>query len=153
MSNVMRHTNSTPSSAPRYFRATLVTALTVALLPAGLLWLSYSAYMSPNWEPLGDSGAVQGFAFLGVASAVTIGFVVIAFPMAARFLHTRGEFTTVRFIKVLAVWLASLSALFGFSLGGVLGSLTACFTIGLMLFFIVGLLALPFSPLWFKLAQ
>lgn len=149
----MRQASFPPTPSPRYIKATLITAFAVALLPALFLWSAYADYMSPDWDPSGDSGAVQGFIFIGIASALAVSFASVAFPMTARFLHVRGELTASRFVKVLAVWLAVLSGLTGLAAAGALGSFSGFFSVGLMVFAIAGVLALPSAVLWFKLAQ
>lgn len=145
----MRQVDPPHAPSPRYLRATLITAIAMALLPALFLWSSYTDYVSSDWGPTDDSGAVQGFIFIGISCILVVGFSSAAYPMAAHLLHARRELTALRFVKVLTIWLATLSGVIGFSLG----AFSSFFSIGLMFFVIASSLVLPFSVLWLRLAR
>jgi len=149
----MQSAEEPSSSPPRYVRATLGTSVAIALLPGLLLWSGYTDYHSPGWDPNSDSGAVQGFVFFGIAAAMAFAFALVAFPAAAKFLHTRGRLLRFHFFKLLVAWLAALSVVLGLAVGGMLGSFVMFFPVSLMFFFIASLLVLPFAALWLRLAS
>lgn len=141
------------SPSLKYLKATLLTALAVSLLPLTFLWVAYNDYQSPQWDTSGDSGVAQGIIFIGAAAALALVFASLAFPAAAKLLHRRSQFSRPRFVRVLSVWLATLSFLLAFAIAGILGSLSGAFAMGVVIFGISGFMVLPFTLLWFRLSQ
>jgi hypothetical protein len=141
------------SQPPRYLRATLVTVVPVAVVPALFVIAAYREYTSSGWDPNGDSGAVQGFAFCFVPAAIAIVFSAVSFPIAAASLQRQGRFSKPQFFKLLRVWLAGLSVLVGLTVAGASGSLFMAIPVSLFVFCIVALLAFPFAHLWLNLAR
>lgn len=135
-----------------YIRATVCTVVAVAIIPLVFVGLGYESMHSPDWDPNGDSGAVQGFVFISLACALAVFFACTAFPLAAARLKKQGRFVKSEFLKLLRIWLAIVSALLGLSLGA-MGSLIMFIPISLLCYCIVSLLALPFAHLWYKLAN
>lgn len=142
-----------PITSLRYVRATLITVCAVALVPAVFLGIAYSDYRSPNWDPVDDSGAVQGFMFIAAAAALSIAYSGIAFPLAARWLHARGRFTGANFIITHAVWLAFASLLAAAGTSLLLGEISVLLPFALLLFGLSAMLSLPFTALWLWLAK
>ncbi len=152
----MRHSELTM----RYVRATIITAVSVALIPAVFFAAAYWAVMSPDWDPNGDSGAAQGFGLFALAAFIAVASAVVVFPFVARFLIHRQRLTSLRFflysVGCFAIGSALLAAatapLLGYSLTKVSGWDHVA-TVFAMLLVGVTALAGPFCPLWLWLAQ
>lgn len=142
-----------PYFPPRYFRATVLTALAVAMLPVNVLVFGYLDYQSPNWDPVGDSGAAQGFMVLFLATLLAVCYVATAFPAAARRLHRLQKLSAGSFVKVLSVWLIVASALLSTVASLLVGGLWLVVPLTLILFSLGALLVLPFCPFWLWLAK
>lgn len=142
-----------PSSPLRYVKATLLTALAAAMLPVGFLLLAYLDYRSPQWDPEGDSGAVQGFMIIALATSLSIAYVLVAFPVAARSLHKASQLRPGSFSKLLALWLGALSLVVAAAVSLQLGGLSLWLPLALILFVAAALLTMPFTPLWLWLAR
>ena len=136
----------------RYVRATALTVVAVAILPAAFLGLGYEAMHSPDWDPNGDSGAVQGFLLFFVFAVIAVLYAGAAFPSAAALLNNQGRFSKPEFLRLLRIWLAVLSLFLALAVGAA-SSLVMLVPIGLLLYCVVTLLALPFAHLWFRLAK
>lgn len=141
------------ASTLRYVKATALTVAAVAAIPVAFLVLAYLDYQSPNWDPEGDSGAVQGYMVMALATAMAVGYVAVAFPAVARRLQKTQELRARKFIAALAVWLlaASLIAATGASL--LVGGMSLVAPLGALLFVMGSVLCLPFAPLWIRLAK
>jgi hypothetical protein len=148
----MRQTNP-PSQRSKYARATVLTVAATALVPSLFMYLAYDAYRSPNWDPSGDSGAVQGFFIIFIAFTIAIAFTAAAFPAAAAVLQRQGRFTKSHFFRLLRVWLAILSVIVALVGAWDSGSLFMAIPFGIMLFCFVAILAFPFAHLWLRLAK
>jgi hypothetical protein len=140
-------------SRPRYVKATLLTALAAALLPVGFLVLAYFEYKSPQWDPEGDSGAVQGFMVIALATTLSILYVLVAFPVAANTLRKASKLRGTSFGKLLAMWLGGISLVVAAAVSLQLGGLSLWLPLALVLFLISALLTMPFMPLWLWLAR
>jgi hypothetical protein len=149
----MRKIDTPSVRAPRYLRATALTVIAVSVLPALFMALGWADYYSPDWDPKGDSGAVQGLAFFSGIAAFAITFAAGAFPATAAFLWKQGRYEKPQFYKVLRIWLAIPSLVAALAISALSGSLLMFIPIGLLFFCVVALLAFPFAPLWFWLSQ
>lgn len=138
---------------PRYLRATLATVLAVAVLPVTFLVFAYLDYQSPNWDPDGDSGAVQGFMVIFLATLLVISYVATAFPAAARRLHRLQKLRAGPFVRVLAVWLIFASAILATAVSLLVGGLLLVVPLTFILFCLGAVLCLPFGPFWLWLAK
>jgi hypothetical protein len=139
--------------APRYLRATLLTVAVVSILPVVLLAAGLHAYHSPDWDPQGDSGAVQGLALFGFIAAAAIAFTASVFPAAGAVIWKQGRFRTSDFYKILSAWLAALALVGGLAISLLSGSLLMAFPLILLIFFLVALFSFPFAKLWMWLAS
>ncbi|WPB55379.1 hypothetical protein [Xylophilus sp. GOD-11R] len=156
MSNLQQQ-SSQPSSQPtsqRYLKATILTSLAICLMPLSLSASIYHEINSPNWDPNGDSGAIQGFAACFIAAVFGVLYAAIAFPVLASRLHRRHELRACAFISTLADWLfiASFIAATGICFYAGDGWIL-CVPIALGLFAIAAAVCLPFAPLWMWLAK
>lgn len=142
-----------PESTPHYLRATLATVVGVAIVPITFLAFAYLDYQSPNWDPDGDSGAVQGFMIIFLAALLAISYAATAFPVAARRLHRLKKLRAVPFIRQLAAWLLLASALLAMAGSLLVGSLALMLPLTVILFFLVAALCLPFGLFWLWLAK
>lgn len=147
----MCHSDS-PRQFVRYARATALTVVAVAAIPGSFLWFSYEAMSSPDWDPNGDSGAIQGFLAFSIAAAIAILYAGAAFPSAALLLTWQGRFAKPEFLRVLRVWLAALSIVVALAIGAI-SSLVMFVPVSLLLYCIVMVLAFPFAHLWYWLAK
>jgi hypothetical protein len=141
------------AAAPRYTRATAGTMLAVATLPTAFLVLAYMDYRSSNWDPQGDSGAVQGFMVIFLAAVMSIGYVAVAFPAAARRLHRLEKLRVASLVGLLAAWLIVASLVFATAASLLVGGLTLIFPLAVILYVAASMLSLPFAPLWLWLAK
>jgi hypothetical protein len=141
------------SISPRYLRATLLTVAAVAVLPTSFLVLAYIDYRSPNWDPEGDSGAVQGYMLIFLVTILATSFTAVSFPAAANRLHRRQSLRPAQFFKVLSVWLGIASVLFAVVVSLLIGGLSFILSLSVLLFVLASVLVLPFSPLWLWLAK
>lgn len=87
-----------------YKRATIWASLMYLLLPVAFFLMAIIAMMSPDWDT-NDSGAVQGFAYMAVASLAGLVCVIFAFPLIARKLQP--SFSARKWVctNILAIWL------------------------------------------------
>ncbi|MCW5604031.1 MAG: hypothetical protein KIT18_05745 [Burkholderiales bacterium] len=143
----------------RYVRATVLTALAVATVPAAFFAIALWEFHSPAWDPTDDSGAVQGFALLGVAAAVAVGGSATVFPLVGRFLLKAGSLTTIKFLTYSAACLVLIALAISVATVPLLGlslerfaTLVHILTVSAILVTVAAALALPFCWLWLRLA-
>jgi hypothetical protein len=141
------------SQCAKYARATFFTMAAMTLVLSLFVYLAYDAYHSPTWDPIGDSGAVQGFFIIFIAIAITIAFTAAAFPAAAAVLQRQGRFTQSHFFGLLRVWLAIISIVVALVGAWDSGSLFMAIPFGIMLYCFVAILAFPLAHLWLRLAK
>jgi hypothetical protein len=139
-------------SPPRYVKATLLTALAAALLPASRLVLAYLDYTSPQWDPQADSDAVQGFMISALATSLALLHILVAFPVAGRRLHQARHLGPAPFIKLVALWLVALCFVVAGAISLQVGGLSFWLPLALVLFCTAALLTLPFTRLWLWLS-
>jgi len=138
---------------PRYLRATLITALAVATLPGGFLFFAFVDSLSPRWDPDGDSGAIQGFISIFLATLMAIGYTMVAFPTVAHRLDRRKKLRLGPFVVVLISWLLVTSFLVAIAMSWQLGALSLAVRLAFVLFATGTVFCLPFAPLWLYLAK
>ena len=141
------------TTAPKYVRATVFTSLAVATLPTAFLVLAYMDYLSPNWDPVGDSGAVQGFMVIFLAAAMAVGYAATAFPAAARRLFRVQKLRVGTLLGLLAAWLIVASLVFATAASLLVGGLSLLVPLAVIFFVAASVLCLPFTPLWLWLAK
>jgi len=135
--------------APRYLRATAISALAASVAPAALgLYAAYDIQHGPPIEASDAQGSVIILAHL-IAAIV---YVAIAFPFVGWLLFNRQALTWKRFNKTLFLLLAA-AALVPATLLASMGFGLSAFLFAPASFAVMALLALPFRRLWFKLAQ
>jgi hypothetical protein len=149
----MLQANSPNQLSLKYFRATALTVIATTLIPLLLMYSAYEDYLSPDWDPNGDSGVVQGFFIFFIAAATAVLFSAIAFPAAASVLQRQGRFSQAHFFRLLRVWLAILSFIVALIGAWFSGSLLIVIPLSVLLFCIVTLLTFPFAHLWLWLAK
>lgn len=142
----------------RYIRATVLTAIAVATVPAVFFAIALWEFNSPSWDPTDDTGAAQGFALLGVAAAIAVGASATVFPLVGRSLSKAGSLTTIKFVAYSAACLlliafaisVATAPLLGFNLGR-FATLIHILTVSAILVTVASVLALPFCWLWLRL--
>lgn len=140
-------------SRPRYLRASTLTACFALALPVTFLVLAYLDFASPSWNPQEDSGAIQGYMFIGLVTALIAGFVSAVFPAVGAHLHRKGKLNITSLVKVLAIVLACAS--FALALAASLASdgLGDVLLLAVLVFSMSAPFLLPLAPLWLWLAQ
>ena len=146
---VMSQDRASALRAPRYLRATAISTLAASIIPAALI--VYAAYDIQHGPPV-EASEAQGLAIILAHLLAAIAFVALAFPFSGWLLCRKQALTRQRFYKTLFLLLAvaalspaALLAFIGFGLGA--------FFLAPASFAVMALFALPFRPLWFRLAQ
>src|SRR3989338_9681470 len=98
----MRQPDTLLTQPPRYFRATVATTLAVLVVPVLLLLAGILSVQGTAIE----ASEAQGFAVFGVAALFSAFFTAIAFPAAARYLHSRNKLSHARFYRAVFILLA-----------------------------------------------
>ncbi|WP_404355662.1 hypothetical protein [Methylotuvimicrobium sp. KM1] len=135
--------------APRYLRATAISTLAASVIPAALM--IYAAYDIQHGPPV-EASEAQGSAIILAHLLAAILFVAIAFPFAGWLLCKRQALTRQRFYRT-SFLLLTAAALLPAALLASIGFGLSAFLFAPASFAVVAFLALPFRPLWFKLAQ
>ncbi|MCZ2498112.1 hypothetical protein GN316_15205 [Xylophilus sp. Kf1] len=137
---------------PRYIRATFFTLISISLLPLSFLAFAYHEYKSPNWDPNGDSGAIQGFVYILVATLIFVCYATVAFPAVACRLHRRQNLRARPFLAALAGWLFGISVIFAVAFSIYAESFFPFVPLTLILFSLGAVICLPFGFMWIRLA-
>ena len=145
----MHHDEMPMTLPPRYVRATIISTVASAIVPVTLLvlgWLDMS-----EGTPLTGAEA-QGGVVLFVHAVVAAMFVAIAYPLVVWLLFRSQSLSKRRFYRILFVVLIGVSLVPACVLAVVGFGWDAFFLVPAS-FVLVGLLALPFRPVWFRFAQ
>lgn len=140
----------------QYLRATVWASGVYLVVPVVFLFLGYVEMQSPEWGT-NDSGAVQGFIFIFLATLSALSCVVIAFPLIAKKLQP--NFTTRKwvYLNILTVWLAAfiVSCVFWHYAGASNAVSVINHALGLsLLLTVIGLaLLLPAMIIWLRVAK
>ncbi|OZG69919.1 hypothetical protein BTA51_28710 [Hahella sp. CCB-MM4] len=140
----------------QYLKATVWASGIYLVVPVALLSLGYFEMQSPEWDT-NDSGAVQGFIFIFLASLSALACVAVAFPLIAKKLQP--NFTTRKwvYLNILTVWLASFiaSCVFWYYAGASDSPSIINHAVGLsLLLTVIGLvLLLPAMFTWLRVAK
>ena len=140
-----------PGLGTRFLRASLLTGWAGAPLPGVFFLFEYLDFISPQWDPTDDSGAVQGYFILGVSSMLAVMFALVACPTVA-FLFRR-KFSCLRFGGALFFLLAVLSLGAGLVVASGLGDFRLAYAFGPLFLVLTGILTLPFAWLWATLVK
>ncbi len=140
----------------QYLKATIWASSICLVIPVAFLYIGYVEMLSPEWGT-NDSGAVQGFAFISLATLSAFVCIGLAFPLIAKLLQPK--FTTGKwvFINILAAWFISfLSSCVFWRYAGI-SSLSSITNHALGLSFFLTLLGLfflvPAMLIWLRIAK
>jgi fumarate reductase subunit D len=136
------------SKTPRYLKATAGSALAVSIFPMIIILVGYLAIMDDA-----EASELQGLLAFIIASVFSISFAVVAFPVTAKYLHSRRQLQQSKFNKVLFVSLAVVSIIFCLLLGLTLVDSWQFVFMAPALFALSSIFVLPFTSLWYRLAQ
>lgn len=140
----------------QYLKATLWASGIYLVLPAAFLYLGYADMQSPEWDT-NDSGAVQGFAIIFLATLSALACVTVAFPLIAKKLQPNFTARKWVYLNILAVWLVSIIAacVFWYYTGVSNAASIINHALGLsLLLTIIGLvLLLPAMFIWLRVAK
>lgn len=139
-----------------YLKATLWASGIYLVVPVVFLYLGYVDMQSPEWDT-NDSGAVQGFAFMFLATLSALACVVVAFPLIAKKLQPNFTARKWVYLNILVVWLASFIAACVFWYYAGASSAASIINDALvlsLLFTIIGLvLLIPAMFIWLRVAK
>jgi hypothetical protein len=144
----MHHDEKTMTSPPRYLRATAFATLGSVVIPVVLAVLGA---MEVRGGPAVSGAEAQGGVIFAVHAVVAVLYVALAFPLAAWLLFRTDTLSKRRFYKVLFLSLIGVS-LVPASLLAVVGFGWDAFYLAPFSFVVLGLLALPFRPVWLRFA-
>ena len=100
-----------------------------------------------------EASEAQGFAVISVAVLFSVIFTAIVFPAVARYLHSRNKLSGSRFYRAVFFLLAIVSFIFCAVWALVIEKDWRFLVMAPGLFVVASLVALPFRPLWLRLAQ
>lgn len=149
MRSVMLFGEKPMTATPRYLKATVVSTLAAAVVPAVLIAIVLLDLMS---GPPVEASEAQGGLIILVHLLTSILFVAVAFPLVSWLLCRRAGLTRHRFYRAVFMALVGVALVPGAVLA-VVGFGVWAFVLAPASFAALALLSLPARSLWWRLAQ